>query len=135
NAPTQDETINLLAQLHAADLLQSSISPDAQELFERRHRHARVKLQQKFGSLLSIKIPLVDPDRLLERTSWVFRPMFGWFGALLWLGVTLPALVLAAMSWSELTGDIADQVLSPANLLIVALIFPVLKTLHELGHG
>jgi putative peptide zinc metalloprotease protein len=135
NAPTQDEAINLLAQLHAADLLQSNVSPDAQELFERRHRHAKAKLQQRFGSLLSIKIPLVDPDRFLERTGWLLRPMFGWFGALSWLGVTLPALVLAAMSWRELTGDIADQVLSPENLLVVALIFPVLKTLHELGHG
>jgi len=135
DAPTQDETINLLVQLYAADLLQSNISPDAQELFERRHRHVKAKIQQKFGSLLSIKIPLFDPDRFLARTAWALRPMLGWFGALLWLAVTLPAVVLAAASWRELTGDIADQVLSPENLLIAALIFPILKTLHELGHG
>src|SRR5689334_15594275 len=135
NAPTQDETINLMVQLYAADLLQSDIAPDAQELFERRHRHVKVKIQQKFGSLLSIKIPLFDPDRFLARTGWALRPMFGWFGALLWLAATLPAVVLAAASWRELTSDIADQILSPENLLIVALIFPILKTLHELGHG
>jgi putative peptide zinc metalloprotease protein len=135
DAPTQDETINLLAQLHTADLLQTNISPDAQELFERRRRQTRAKVQQSFGSLLSIKIPLVDPNRFLERTTRVFRPMFGWLGALLWLAVTLPAVVLACMYWRELTGDLSDQVLTPENLLIIALLFPILKTLHELGHG
>jgi putative peptide zinc metalloprotease protein len=135
DAPTQDETINLLAQLHAADLLQANISPNAQELFDRRHRQSKAKFKQKFGSLLSIKIPLVDPDRFLERTGWMLRPMFGRLGALLWLAVTLPAGVLAGMYWGELAGDITDQVLTPENLLIIALIFPILKTLHELGHG
>src|SRR5512145_1123586 len=35
DAPTQDETIQLLAQLHAADVLQCDVTPDAVELFER----------------------------------------------------------------------------------------------------
>ena len=34
-APTQDEVIQLLGQLHAADLLQSDVTPDAAELFAR----------------------------------------------------------------------------------------------------
>jgi putative peptide zinc metalloprotease protein len=135
DAPTQDEIIHLLSQLNAADLLQSNVTPDAAELFERHANHARAQFRRSFGSLLSIKVPVVDPDRFLERTAGMARPLLGWFGALLWLAVTIPALVLAGMHWPELTGDVTDQILTPENMLIIALIFPILKILHEFGHG
>ena len=35
DAPSQDEFIQLLAQLHAADLLQTEVTPDSAELLER----------------------------------------------------------------------------------------------------
>ena len=135
DAPTQDEIIHLLSQLHAADLLQSNVSPDAGELFERHASHSSAKLRQGFGSLLSIKLPVLDPDRFLERTARVVRPLLGCAGALLWLAVVLPALILAGIHWPELTGDLIDRIPTTKNLLIIALVFPVLKTLHELGHG
>src|SRR5262245_32452787 len=134
-APTQDEIIHLLAQLHAADLLRADVPPDAEEMFYRHARHARAKLRQSFGSLLSIKVPLFDPDRFLGRTAFAVRPLIGWFGAFIWLSAVLPAVVLAAIHWPELRGDIGDQMLTARNLLIVAVVFPVLKALHELGHG
>ena len=34
-APSQDELIGLMAQLHSADLLQSEVTPDSAELLER----------------------------------------------------------------------------------------------------
>ena len=40
DAPTQDEVIHLLGQLHGADLLRTDVSPDALELFERGNRLA-----------------------------------------------------------------------------------------------
>ena len=36
NAVTQDETIQLLSQLHSADVLQCDVPPDTAELFRRR---------------------------------------------------------------------------------------------------
>src|SRR5258707_12637989 len=41
NSPTQDEMIQLLGQLHAADLLQSDVTPDVAELFARCEREDR----------------------------------------------------------------------------------------------
>ena len=41
DAPTQDEVMQLLTQLHAADVLQSNVSPDTTELllrYDQRHR-------------------------------------------------------------------------------------------------
>src|SRR5688572_30769658 len=38
DAPTQDEVIELIGQLHAADALQFDVSPDSAELFDRHGR-------------------------------------------------------------------------------------------------
>src|SRR5262245_29623976 len=40
-APTQDEMIHLLAQLHAADVLQCAVTPDAAELLARGEKQRR----------------------------------------------------------------------------------------------
>src|SRR5919197_1313688 len=47
DAPTQDDVIQLLAQLHAADVLQSEVTPDAVETFERHERQERAQWQQQ----------------------------------------------------------------------------------------
>ena len=39
--PTQDESIRLLGQLHGADLIQTDVSPDVLELFQRHRRRRR----------------------------------------------------------------------------------------------
>jgi putative peptide zinc metalloprotease protein len=55
---------------------------------------------------------------------------------MLWgLAVVLPALVLAGVHWHELTANLSDQVLATHNLLLLWLIYPLIKALHELGHG
>jgi putative peptide zinc metalloprotease protein len=56
-------------------------------------------------------------------------------GALLWLAVVVAGGVLASMHWEELTANLADRVLTPDGLLLIAVVFPLLKLLHELGHA
>ena len=134
-APSQDEMVRFLAQLHAADLLQSDISPDLFELLERHDRQQKSVLKQRLLSPLSIRIPLWDPDRFLDRTArWACWP-FSWIGALLWAAVVIPALALAVQSWADLTADISTRVLAAENLLLIALTYPVIKALHEFGHA
>jgi putative peptide zinc metalloprotease protein len=134
DAPTQDEMIRLLGQLHAADVLQVEVSPDVAELMRRAQRARRMNLLQKL-SPLALRIPLADPDRLLERMAHWYRPLFGWGGALVWLLVVGTALVLAMAHWRELSQDITDRVLAPQNLLVLFLTFPLLKLAHEFGHA
>lgn len=134
DAPTQDELIRLLGQLHSGDVLQVEVAPDVAELLRRAQTMRRRQLLQKL-SPLALRIPLFDPDRLLERWHAWYRPLFGWGGALLWLTVIATALVLAATHWRELTEDITDRVLAPHNLVVMILTFPLVKLLHELGHA
>ena len=68
-APTQVEVIQLLCQLHEANLLQGNLAPDAQALFKRHRKRVWRDVRSAFGNLLFIRIPLWDPDRFLDR--WV----------------------------------------------------------------
>jgi putative peptide zinc metalloprotease protein len=111
------------------------VTPDVAELLRRSRQQKRRTWMQKYLSPLSIRIPLVDPERFLERRLRWYRWMFGPWGAALWLAVVGTGGVLAAMHWKELSQDMTDQLLLPGNLVLLALVFPVVKLLHELGHA
>lgn len=134
-APTQDEVIAILSELHNADLLASDMPPDTDELFGRYRKQKRQILVQNLKSPMSLRIPLVDPDAFLTRYMPYLRPLFGVAGAILWLALVVPALLLASEHWGELTGNLLDRVLAVDNLLLLALVYPVVKIAHELGHG
>jgi putative peptide zinc metalloprotease protein len=135
DAPTQDEVIGLLGQLHAADALQSDVPPDVLELFERGERTTRQQRVGRFLSPLAIRIPLLDPERLLASSVGWVRPLFSWLGLALWLVVVLPALALIVMHWQPLTDNLLDHVFTPLNLALIWCLFPLVKALHEAGHG
>ncbi len=133
--PTQNEVVDLLIQLHAADLLQADITPDAAALFERYKKRRDQTWKQWLMNPMALKLPLLDPDAFLSRWSQRLAWMVGPAGALLWLAVVVPALVLGVQHWRELSENLSDQILSAKNLVLMALVFPFIKALHELGHG
>lgn len=134
-APAQDDVIAALGQLHGADLLASDGLPNTSEITRRQKKQRRQTWVQNLKSPMSLRLPLVDPDAFLSRTMPYLRPLFGWTGGLLWLAVVVPAAILAASRWSELTGNLADRVLATGNLLLLSLCYPAVKLIHELGHG
>jgi putative peptide zinc metalloprotease protein len=133
--PTQEEVINLLTQLHRADVLQSEELPATEELQTRDVKQTRQRRLQSLRSPLAIRIPLLDPDRFLSALAPVVAPLFSVMGMLLWLAVVGWAVFIAAGHWSELTKNVTDRVLAMDNLLLLWLTFPLVKALHELGHG
>jgi putative peptide zinc metalloprotease protein len=135
DACTQSEVVDLLVQLSAADLLQVDATPDSAALFERYRKKRRSVWIQYLMNPMSIKLPLIDPDAFLVRWSPRMAWCFERAGMMLWLMVVLPAIVLAFRHWGELTGNLSDRALSTGNLLVLACVFPVVKLLHELGHG
>jgi putative peptide zinc metalloprotease protein len=134
-APTQEEVIRLLGQLHSADALLCDVPPDAAEVFRRHQRHSRMEWRRRLWTPLALRFPLWDPDRFLERTLPLVRPLFGWFGALLWLAVVGTGMVLMVSHWTDLTENVVDRVLAPQNLLLLWIVYPLVKALHELGHA
>jgi putative peptide zinc metalloprotease protein len=135
DAPGQEEVIRLLSQLHAADLLQTEVSPDTAELFERSVRQSRARGKANWKNPFSIRVPLWDPDRFLARTLPFVRAIPPWLAWAVWLTVVAAGAALAAVNWAELTENVSDRVLSAQNLLLLWLVFPVIKLLHEMGHA
>ncbi|NHN39031.1 PqqD family peptide modification chaperone [Pseudomaricurvus alcaniphilus] len=132
---TQDEVIKLLAQLHHSDLLKADRSPDLRDIAMRAEKQARRKLLQRFINPLAVRLPLFDPDRFLNLTLPLVRPLFSWVGLLLFVCVAVTGVLLALAHWSELTANVGDRILAAESLLLLFLTYPFIKALHELGHG
>lgn len=133
--PGQDEIVDLLVQLHAVDLLHCDVTPDSATLLRRHKERKRARWLQRIANPLALRFAIVDPDAFLTRVAPYVRPLFGPLGAVLWLALVVPAVILAFMHASELTENLSDRVLSADNLLLMGLLFIPVKLLHELGHG
>src|SRR5262249_38846026 len=105
------------------------------ELFARGEREERARHFRSFANPMAIRIPLLDPDRLLNRCRGLLRLIWSGWGALVWVAVVLPAFVLIWPHWPELTHNFSDRVLAVDNLVTLYLVFPVIKALHEMGHA
>jgi len=135
DAPTQDEMISLLTQLHAADVLLSGVPPDLAELKDRTDNRIQKERASRWRSPLSVKVPLLDPERWLSRWHLLADIAFNRVSAMIWLLVVGYASVQVAINWPALTDNVTDKVLSLENLFLIALIFPFAKAFHELGHA
>lgn len=133
--PTQTELVQLVGRLHSANVLAGDGDVDIDELSRRQTRQRRNKWLQMMRSPLGIRIPLLDPERFVAATYPLVKPLISPLGALLWLVTVATALVLAGLHWSALTENLADRVLSAGNLFMLALIYPLIKAIHELGHA
>ena len=135
DAPGQDTVVQLLMQLHGADLLAGDTPPDAAELLSRRDRLSRQLLVRNMRSPMSMQIPLIDPDRFLARCLPIAAPLMTWIGLVAWCVLVAAGALTAARHWDELSENVLDRVLAGEGLLALALCYPVVKVLHELGHG
>lgn len=133
--PTQDEVIQLVAQLNKANVIQTDALPDIEQLQRRRQEQVRSKFMQQLKSPLSIRIPLLDPEAFLAATMPFVRFMYSGVGAFLWLFIVALGCALAVLNWEALTDNLSDRLLALENLLLMALVYPVVKLVHELGHA
>ncbi len=135
DAPTQEDMIRILGQLHAADILLCDVPPDTAELFRRQKKQDGSKWKKNLRAPTFLRIPLFDPEKFLSGTVRFVCPFFSTFGIFLWLAVVGTALVLACTHWSALTENMTDRVISMQNLLLLGLCYPIIKVIHEFGHG
>jgi putative peptide zinc metalloprotease protein len=133
--PSQDEVIRLLAQLHRSDLVAGEAPPDLEELARRSETQARRSLLMRLRNPMALRVPLLDPDRFLAATATLARPIFTVWGLLVWLAVLVAGGAATALHWAELSGGVVDRILSVENLVLIAVAYPIVKAVHELGHA
>jgi putative peptide zinc metalloprotease protein len=134
-SPTQGEVIQLLGRLHSTDALHCDVPPDTQELFRRYQSKQQASRKRRFLSPMSQSWSLLDPEKFLQRTMFLVRPLFSPKAVVFWCLVVASALVLAVSEWSQLSDHILETTLAPHNWILLWLCFPFVKALHELGHA
>lgn len=135
DGPTQGDVVQLLSQLHAANLLICDVTPDTEEMFRRFKKVEGSVWKMNIRSPMSMRFPLLNPERFLAATIRYVRPLISIFGLILWLVVVGTAVTVAAMHWPELTRNVSDRILTAQSLLSIWFIFPIVKALHEFGHA
>ncbi len=134
DAPTQPEVIQILSQLHSANLIEADVTPDAAVLLRRHKKMIKRQWQGRFMNILFPRIPLWDADSFLKRWMPVMRVFLSPFGAFLWLALIISAIAMLAPRWGELTAA-ASNAIAPSNWLWLWATFVGIKAIHELGHG
>ncbi|TFY99280.1 hypothetical protein EZ313_22215 [Ramlibacter henchirensis] len=134
DAPTQDEVLRLLAQLFRGGMVRFDAAPHLSLLFARRDEDARQRQRGMLNPLM-VRMPLGNPSRWLDKLApvgdWLFRrPAF-----VVWVAAVLLALLAAGVHFGELRADANRLFATPSSYLVAWLCYPVLKLLHELGHG
>lgn len=135
HAPTQNEVIQLLSQLHHANLLHAETTPETEQLLARGRERTKKKVQQQAIGLMYFKIKVFNPDRLLSWLSPVMKPILNRWGFIAWAALVLWAIIANVIpSWDRLAAGI-DSAIAPSNWGWLIAVFIVTKLVHETGHG
>lgn len=130
---SEDEALSILQWLAAKQLLQNQ-SQETMEAIEVAERQARQKGRMSRLNILIFRLPLFNPDPLLDRClpwiNWLAGPIF----LILWILTGLIAITVLLANWPQFISESAGF-FSPTNVIIVGLIWISLKLLHELSHA
>jgi len=129
-----EDILNILTQLHSAEVLRDALPMGVKDVLNRYAKFQHSK-RRTLSNPLAIRIPLFDPDRLLNYLAPLARLCFSSIGLWLWMSAMLMALVLAVAHGQEIAATVAAKTLNTSEILAFAILFPIIKILHELGHG
>jgi putative peptide zinc metalloprotease protein len=133
-APTQDETIELLARLVDERCLACEGLPDVTVLRNDDRSRASRRLAGRLNPL-ALRLSLGDPTPLLRLLEPLARHLFSPAGAFAWLVLVAIAASLALSEPDAILRHAASWAQSPRNLLLATLVWLPMKAVHEAAHA
>ena len=134
---TVDDLLRFASQLHEAGIAQIDSPDQAQALVRRRKKNQWKKVWQFVANILYIKIPVVDPEKMLSGMYPYFRWIYtSWFIAFS-VGMMLAALTLVASQWSTFSTRLPDfqSFFNWHSIVYFWCSLAIIKIIHEFGHG
>lgn len=136
DAPTQRECIDLLSKLQMFGLLVGDMPLAADMVLERKRQARQAKLRRRTGNWMFFSIPLVNPEPFLERHKAIAKALFSRGGLIVWTLTLATSLFLVARNWRAFGSELnVSELIAPESLAALAVIFILLRALHELGHA
>lgn len=131
---TQAEAIGVLSTLVERGLVQCESTPDSMDVLERESQVVRRERRNAFNPL-AVRLPLGDPSALLERLSRQMPRMPAGLVMVLWGLLIASAMFLLADHVPALSAHAAEIVAAPRGVLLLWVLYPIVKALHELAHA
>jgi len=134
---TLEDLEGFAQQLLTAGLAHNESPQAGKQLFDRRKKRVRSEWMQTLTNILYIKIPIFDPEKLLNRMlphlRWIFTT---WFMALsvCWM---MTAVLLVATHFETFREKLPDyhEFFSFGTVAYLWAALGVVKVIHEFGHG
>lgn len=135
-APSQDEWLQVLAALQAAELLVVDRRVSADKLFERRNDRRTRTRRERWQNPLFLRFALHDPDAWLSRLTPLAHGLFSRTSLVFWLLLLGAGFIAVLLESASLAKQLASPGFpSPHTAALLIVIYPLLKLLHELGHA
>jgi putative peptide zinc metalloprotease protein len=119
--------------LHRDGLLSLPVN-DPEALFQRFERQRAAKIKSLAMGFMFMRVPLVNPDRLLDRSVRYAKPLFTRWAFIAWLMLMVAALGLAISRWADLSAPLLTM-LTGDRLIVLWFTLIGLKVIHEFGHA
>jgi putative peptide zinc metalloprotease protein len=132
-----EDLTRFVAQLHEAGIAQIDSPDQAKVLIRRRKKNKWKKVGQFFANILYIKIPIIDPEKLLTGMypffRWIFTPYFVGFSLILMLS----AITLVIAKWNEFSAKLPEfqSFFNWHTIFAFWCSLAIVKVIHEFGHG
>ena len=134
---TVEDLLRFASQLHEAGIALVDSPDQAKALITRRRKNRWKKVWQFLANILYIKIPIVDPERLL---TWMY-PYFRWLYTkgfiAVSVGMMLAALTLVASQWTTFSARLPEfqSFFTWKTIVYFWCSLAIIKIIHEFGHG
>lgn len=134
---TVEDLLRFTAQLHEAGLIQLDTPDQAQALITRRRKNKWKRVWQFLANILYVKIPIIDPERLL---TWMY-PYFRWIFTRTFIVVStlmmMTALISVISNWTYFYSKLPSfqSFFNWHTILYFWVSLAVVKVIHEFGHG
>ncbi|MFO0909643.1 MAG: HlyD family efflux transporter periplasmic adaptor subunit [Isosphaeraceae bacterium] len=132
-----EDLTRFVAQLHEAGIAQIDSADQAKVLIRRRRKNQWRKVGQFFANILYIKIPIIDPEKLLTGMypyfRWIYTPYFVIFS----VSMMLAALTLVVSQWTTFTAKLPtfQSFFNWHTIFAFWCSLAIVKIIHEFGHG
>ena len=132
-----DDLTRFVAQLHEAGVVVIDSPEQAAALIRRRRKNKWRKVWQFLANILFIKIPVIDPERLLTWMYPAFRWLFTPWFVTASVGLMLAALTLVVSQWSQFYAKLPEfqSFFNWWTIFTFWISLAVVKIIHEFGHG